>query len=121
MRPGQMLPVFFVAAFVSASVFAGAAGATQAKPEPPKTVQIVISGVAFAPVDIKANVGDTIEWTNKDIVDHTATARNKSFDLTIPIGKKVTYVVKVAGTVAYFCRFHPNMTGQIVVAAKPAK
>jgi plastocyanin len=114
-----------VAAFVSASVFAGAqakpAPPDQAKPAPGKTVQIVISGIAFGPVEIKANVGDTIEWLNKDIVDHTATARNKAFDLTIPIGKKVTYVVKTAGTVAYYCRFHPNMTGQLVVAAKPAK
>ena len=82
---------------------------------PPKVHQITIDRVSFedAPTGIK--VGDTIEWFNKDIVDHTATAKNKAWDVTIPTQKKVRVVLKTAGIVDYYCRFHPNMTGQLTV------
>jgi plastocyanin len=82
---------------------------------PPKVYQIVIDKTAFedAPAGIK--VGDTIEWFNKDIVDHTSTAKNGAWDVTIPKQKKVRVVLTKAGVVDYYCRFHPNMTGQIVI------
>ncbi len=41
------------------------------------TIQVTIDKVAYGPADISAHVGDTIEWSNKDIVAHTATARDK--------------------------------------------
>ena len=40
---------------------------------------------------------------------HTATARNGDFDITTPPKKTVTSVLKKAGTVEYYCRYHPNM------------
>ena len=55
-----------------------------------------------------AKVGDTIEWINKDIFAHTATARNGDWDVTMPPKKTVTLVLKKAGTIDYYCRFHPN-------------
>jgi plastocyanin len=81
----------------------------------PKVYQIVIDKVAFedAPTGIK--VGDTIEWFNKDIVDHSSTAKNGAWDVTIPKQKKVRVVLTKAGVVDYYCRFHPNMTSQIVI------
>ena len=62
-----------------------------------------------------AHVGDVIEWTNKDIFDHTATAKNGEFDVVIPAGKKVRVVLKHAGTFDYYCRLHPNMTARVTV------
>jgi plastocyanin len=38
-----------------------------------KTIQVTIDKLVFSPVEIKAKVGDTITWINKDIVAHTAT------------------------------------------------
>jgi plastocyanin len=73
------------------------------------TIQIVIENLAFTPAEVSAKVGDTIEWVNKDVFAHTATARNGDFDVTQPPKKTVTSVLKNAGTVEYFCRFHPNM------------
>src|ERR1700730_11362573 len=74
------------------------------------TVQITTENLVFAPAEASAKVGDTIEWINRDIFAHTATARNGDFDLTIPPKKTVTSVLKKAGTMEYYCRFHPNMT-----------
>ena len=63
-----------------------------------------------------AKVGDTIEWINKDVLVHTATARNGDFDVTMPPKKTVTSVLKKAGAVEYYCRFHPNMKAVLNVA-----
>ena len=73
------------------------------------TVQITMENLVISPAEASAKVGDTIEWINKDIFAHTATARNGDFDVTMPPKKTVTSVLKKAGTVEYYCRFHPNM------------
>ena len=73
------------------------------------TIQIVMENLAVSPTEATAKVGDTIEWGNKDIFAHTATARNGDFDVTMPPKKTVTSVLKKAGIVEYYCRFHPNM------------
>src|ERR1700716_737728 len=80
------------------------------------TIQITMENLVFSPAEASAEVGDTIEWINKDILAHTATARNGDWDVTMPPKKTVTSVVKKAGTVDYYCRFHPNMKATLVVA-----
>jgi plastocyanin len=73
------------------------------------TIRIVMENLVVSPAAVTAKVGDTIEWINKDIFAHTATARNGDFDVTMPPKKTVTSVLKKAGAVEYYCRFHPNM------------
>jgi plastocyanin len=80
------------------------------------TIQIVMENLAVSPAEASAKVGDTIEWVNKDVFVHTATARNGDFDVTMPPKKTVTSVVKKAGTIEYYCRFHPNMKAVLNVA-----
>jgi plastocyanin len=80
------------------------------------TLQIVMENLVVSPAEASAKVGDTIEWINKDVFAHTATARNGDFDVTIPPNKTVTSVLKKAGTVEYYCRFHPNMKAVITIA-----
>jgi len=53
---------------------------------------------------------------NKDIFAHTATARNDDFDVTIAPKKTVTSVLNKAGTVDYYCRYHPNMKAVLTIA-----
>ena len=80
------------------------------------TIQISMENMVIAPLQMSAKVGDTIEWVNKDILVHTATARNGDFDVMMPPKKTVTLVLKKAGTIDYYCRFHPNMKGTLTVA-----
>ncbi|HKW00878.1 MAG TPA: cupredoxin domain-containing protein [Vicinamibacterales bacterium] len=84
---------------------------------PPVTV--TIDQVAFREKSVTARVGDTIEWVNKDIFDHTATAKNGEFNLEVPAGKKARVVLKKAGVIDYVCEYHPNMTAKIVVEEAP--
>ena len=80
------------------------------------TVQITMENLVFAPAEASAKVGDTVEWINKDVFVHTATARNGDFDVNIAPKKTVTSVLKKAGTVEYYCRFHPNMKAVLTIA-----
>ncbi len=82
-----------------------------------ETVTVTIEGLVFSPTAISAKVGDTIEWVNKDILAHTATAKGK-WDVTIAPNKTGRVTLKEAGEIDYYCRFHPNMRGRIAVAPK---
>jgi plastocyanin len=79
------------------------------------TIQISMENLVVSPAEATAKVGDTIEWINKDIFVHTATARNGDWDVTMPPKKTVTSVLKKAGTIEYYCRFHPNMKATLTV------
>ena len=81
----------------------------------PKVVQIDITKATFGDTPAGIQVGDTIEWINKDIFDHTATSTAGAWDVVIPAGKKARVVMKNAGVFAYFCKYHPNMTGTVTV------
>jgi plastocyanin len=80
-----------------------------------KVHTVVIDKMAFGPPPKRVRVGDTILWVNRDMFRHTATARDKSFDVDLPPGAEARTVLKTAGVVAYYCRFHPGMTGRVRV------
>jgi plastocyanin len=80
------------------------------------TIQIVMENLVVSPAEVSAKVGDTIEWINKDVFAHTATARNGDFDITLPPKKTVTSVLNKAGSVEYYCRYHPNMKAVLTIA-----
>jgi plastocyanin len=79
-------------------------------------IQIKIEKLAFTPPQVLAHVGDTVQWVNADFVAHTATARNGAWDVVIPPDATKSVVLKADGKVDYYCKFHPNMTGQVMVA-----
>lgn len=97
-------------ACAGALAFAVLAGAARGA-----VIQIKIAQLAYAPAQVSAQVGDTIEWINSDFIAHTATARNGAWDVMIPPHASKSIVLKASGTVDYYCRFHPNMTGRINV------
>ena len=86
------------------------AGAARAQ-----TLHITIDKMAFLPAEIEASAGDTIEWVNNDAFAHTATVRG-GFEVMLPPKKSGSVVVTSAGTIDYYCRFHPNMKGRITVS-----
>jgi plastocyanin len=81
-----------------------------------ETITVTIGKATFMPAAVSARVGDVIIWDNKDIVAHTATARDKAWDVMIPAGRAARIEMKKAGDIEYYCRFHPNMVGKLQVA-----
>ncbi|WP_027553758.1 cupredoxin family copper-binding protein [Bradyrhizobium sp. Cp5.3] len=104
MKPGRFPSIALAVAFLSMVVPAHAA-----------TVQIVMENLVISPAEVSAKVGDTISWINNDVFAHTATAKKGDFDVTLPPKKSATFVVKKAGTVDYYCRYHPNMKATLKV------
>ena len=80
-------------------------------------VPVDIRDFAFGPNAVEISVGDTVTWTNQDQVPHTATAEQRDVlqSGAISPGSSFSQVFDTAGEFAYFCEFHPNMTGTIVV------
>jgi len=102
--PSRRIALMSVIALAATSVAASAA-----------TIQISMDKLEISPAMASAKVGDTVEWINKDALVHTATARNGDFDVTLPASKTVSSVLKKAGTVEYYCRFHPNMKATLKI------
>jgi plastocyanin len=80
-----------------------------------ETIQVTIDKLVFAPADLNAKVGDTIEWVNKDVLAHTATATNGDWNVVTGPTQSGRVVLKKAGAVDYFCKYHPNMKGRVIV------
>jgi plastocyanin len=76
-----------------------------------------IRDFAFSPNLIEIAAGDTVTWTNQDEVPHTATGENRDVlqSGAIAPGASFSQVFPEAGEFGFFCEFHPNMTGTIVV------
>lgn len=84
-----------------------------------ETIRIRIEDLAYTPQHVAAHVGDAVEWTSRDYVAHTATARNREWDVVIPSGGIGRVMLTHAGKVEYYCQYHPNMQGSISVATPP--
>ena len=82
-----------------------------------EVIRVEVNKLTYFPNQVSAHVGDTIEWVSNDFIIYTATAKNADWDATIPAGKSKSVVLTHPGTIDYYCRFHPNMTGRIIVTA----
>lgn len=82
----------------------------------PATHTVVLRGMKNVPATLFVKVGDTVVWKNDDVVPHTATDRGKRFDSgSIEPGGTWSYVANSKGTFSYYCAYHPNTRGRLVV------
>jgi plastocyanin len=84
--------------------------------------QVTIAKLVYGPAEITMHVGDTVTWVNNDPIAHTATAKADApggpWEVLIPPGKSATMQMMTAGTIGYYCRFHPNMKARLIVVEK---
>ena len=81
--------------------------------------QVNIANFAFSPATITVKVGDSVNWTNKDSMGHSATADDNSWDSgVLAQGESKSIIFSKAGTFKYHCSVHPNMHGTVVVQAQ---
>jgi plastocyanin len=108
-RPGAVAAALALA-LACAGTVAGAA------PPAPREHTVAIDGMAFQPATLRVRRGDRVVWVNRDLVPHTATATDRSFDSgRIAAGQRWAFVAERSGTIAYDCTYHPAMTAAIVV------
>jgi len=82
----------------------------------PRTHTVVIDKMKFGAMPAGLRVGDRIVWVNKDMFRHTATAKDKSFDVDLQPGASGTTVVSKPGAISVICRYHPAMRAMLKVA-----
>ena len=103
---------------IGLAALAALAGAMPAgaAPAPSHEHVIAIAGMHFGPAPAGLRVGATIIFVNRDIVAHSATARDHSFDVVIQPHQSARVTLRRAGSIPFFCRFHPTMQGLLTVA-----
>lgn len=84
----------------------------------PRTHHVDIRAMQFVPAELTVAVGDTVIWTNADVMPHTVTASAPSavtFDShEIASKQQWTYTVTSTGELAYLCTYHPTMRAKLV-------
>jgi plastocyanin len=79
-------------------------------------VMVTIHNFSFSPSPITVKKGDTVVWTNKDLMAHTVTGNNGGPSST-PLRANGTYsfTFDATGVFNYRCSIHPSMKGVVVV------
>ncbi|QNP45223.1 cupredoxin domain-containing protein [Sphingomonas sediminicola] len=103
-------PAFGPAAALLLLVAPSLAAATQ------RTHVVTIEKMKFGALPADVRAGDTIIWDNRDMFQHTAMAKDGSFNVDLPAGAKGKTVVRKAGAIAFMCKYHPGMRGVLKVA-----
>jgi plastocyanin len=82
-----------------------------------KTTTVSIKDFAFNPPNATVAPGTTVTWVNNDQAPHTATADDGAFDSgTLQPGQSFSFTFDEAGTYAYHCNIHPDMTATVTVS-----
>nr|WP_295888348.1 cupredoxin domain-containing protein [uncultured Devosia sp.] len=89
--------------------------ALAARPASAADYVVVVDKMAFGALPAQLHVGDTITWKNDDLFRHTVTARDRSFDVDLPVKSEVVMPLTAAGQWDFICKFHPGMTGTLTV------
>ncbi len=75
---------------------------------------VLIEGFVYDPEALPVRVGDTVTWTNRDIVPHTVTAEDGSWDSgEIAAGETWTMTITAETMGSYFCVYHPGMRSRL--------
>ena len=82
-----------------------------------ETVAVDVGDNFYEPTTVTIPVGGTVTWTNGGAEPHTATARDRDAlqSGTLTPGESFAETFEAAGTYEYFCEFHPDMEGTVVV------
>ncbi|MFI1359786.1 plastocyanin/azurin family copper-binding protein [Streptomyces sp. NPDC020898] len=88
------------------------------------TYRVTMQGYAFAPATLTVPAGSTVTWTNQDTAPHDVKTTSGPVQIHSPMlnkGQSWSFTFTTAGSYAYYCTVHPNMTAGIAVqAAAPA-
>lgn len=107
MRKLTMLSVGLVVAlglsFTAVGVTPGGESTAQAQ-----AAGISIDQFQYNPAELAAKAGQAVTVTNNDDFPHTVTAKDGSFDVTIPAKGTASVTTAKAGKYDYTCTMHPG-------------
>jgi plastocyanin len=114
MRANVLRRLALASTFGTVVATAFAVTSCRAKHEP-VVHQVAIRAMQFEPSTLEVSVGDTVVWTNEDLVPHTVTAAGSFDSQSLTTKQTWSYTASKAGEYAYGCTFHPTMKGTLTV------
>ena len=88
--------------------------ASHATPTPKADVTVLMQGLKFAPKRVTIHKGQTVEWVDKDLVDHSVVAKGVDSP-DFAQGETWSHTFARAGVFRYHDRLNPSMKGTVVV------
>ena len=90
------------------------------------TTAVDVKDFTYVPEAITVSVGATVTWTNQDKFSHTVTqgSPDDPGEFEGKLGERDSFEAKglttewtfdESGTYQYYCRYHPNMRGTVIV------
>ena len=80
-----------------------------------KGILVEIKDGDYDPAELTVPKGAEVEFVNNDAELHSVTSESDGFDLELDPGKSEKVDFNTPGTYDYYCRYHPEMAGTIVV------
>lgn len=83
----------------------------------PASAKITIQSLKYSPDTIQITIGETVEWVNDDLTPHTVTS-DSGGELnsgSMDVGATWRHTFNQSGTFPYFCTFHREMKGSVIV------
>jgi plastocyanin len=83
----------------------------------PAAVKVIIKSLKYSRHTIQIKTGEAVEWVNDDLTPHTVTS-DSGGELnsgSIDVGGTWRHTFNQPGTFAYFCTFHREMKGSVIV------
>lgn len=84
-----------------------------------EVIPVAIKGFLYIPETVTVPVGSSVAWTNQDNAPHTSTGIGDAVSAldsgAIVFGQTFTQAFDTPGTYPYYCVYHPNMLGTVVV------
>jgi len=85
----------------------------------PAVHHVNIERFAFVPETLRIKAGDKVVFHNHDLAPHTATDTEGRWDTgDLPRDAASELSFNQPGQMAYFCAFHPHMTGRLIIEKK---
>jgi plastocyanin len=82
-------------------------------------IPVAIKGFVYIPETVTVPAGSSIAWTNQDNAPHTSTGIGDAVSAldsgAIVFGQTFAQAFDTPGTYPYYCVYHPNMLGTVVV------
>jgi plastocyanin len=108
--------VIFLASSYSQAQFGDGSGKRAQTAAANAAPQVIIDNYAFSPASLTVTVGTTVTWINQDDDAHTVDSTQGKFKSgTLNKGGQFDFRFTEAGEYPFYCRFHPKMTGKIIV------
>lgn len=103
---------------VSLVACAGGTGKPEVVPsdssaQPAVTVHVIDN--RYEPAEVEIEAGQAVRWVFAGVMEHDVVAEDGSFVSELTIEGEYTHVFDEAGTYAYDCSVHPEMTGVVGV------